>query len=68
MSGSRAVRQREIDRWSGTVSAARRAYGDLDRVAVDGKFTANDVLRAIEGHVLGKASITGTYTLNPRLA
>ena len=41
---------------------------DLDRVAVDGKFTANDVLRAIEGHVLGKASITGTYTLNPRLA
>jgi len=41
---------------------------DLDRVAVDGRFTANDVLRAIEGHVLGKASITGTYTLNPRLA
>jgi Raf kinase inhibitor-like YbhB/YbcL family protein len=41
---------------------------DLDRVAVDGRFTAGDVLRAIEGHVLGKASITGTYTLNPRLA
>jgi Raf kinase inhibitor-like YbhB/YbcL family protein len=41
---------------------------DLDRVAVEGRFSAGDVLRAIEGHVLGKASITGTYTLNPRLA
>ena len=40
---------------------------DLDRVAVDGKFTAADVLEAIEGHVLDRASITGTYTLNPRL-
>ena len=41
---------------------------DVDRVAVDGKFTGLDVLKAIEGHVLGKAAITGTYTLNPRLA
>ena len=29
---------------------------DVDRVAVDGKFTAGDVLAAIDGHVLGEAS------------
>ena len=37
---------------------------DLDRVAVDGKFTAADVLEAIEGHVLAKASIRGKYKIN----
>jgi Raf kinase inhibitor-like YbhB/YbcL family protein len=41
---------------------------DVERVAVDGKFTGPEVLKAIEGHVLAKAAITGTYTLNPRLA
>jgi Raf kinase inhibitor-like YbhB/YbcL family protein len=41
---------------------------DVERAAVDGKFTGPDVLKAIEGHVLAKAAITGTYTLNPRLA
>jgi Raf kinase inhibitor-like YbhB/YbcL family protein len=41
---------------------------DVGRVAVDGRFTGPDVLQAIEGHVLAKAAIAGTYTLNPRLA
>jgi Raf kinase inhibitor-like YbhB/YbcL family protein len=41
---------------------------DIDRVAVDGRFTGPDVLKAIEGHVLAKAAVAGTYTLNPRLA
>lgn len=41
---------------------------DLDRVPVEGRFGGADVRRAIEGHVLASASITGTYTLNPRLA
>jgi Raf kinase inhibitor-like YbhB/YbcL family protein len=41
---------------------------DLERVPIDGKFTGPQVLKAIEGHVLGQAAITGTYTLNPRLA
>ena len=41
---------------------------DVDTLAVSGKFTGPDVLRAIDGHILGQASITGTYTLNPRLA
>jgi hypothetical protein len=33
-----------------------------------GRFTGADVRRAIDGHVLAQAAITGTYTLNPRLA
>ncbi|GIW42365.1 MAG: phosphatidylethanolamine-binding protein [Candidatus Binatia bacterium] len=38
---------------------------DLERCPVEGKFRAPDVLRAIEGHVLEKAEIVGTYSLNP---
>jgi Raf kinase inhibitor-like YbhB/YbcL family protein len=38
------------------------------RVPLEGKFGGADVRRAIEGHVLASAQITGTYTLNPRLA
>lgn len=41
---------------------------DVNRVPVESKFTGPDVLKAIEGHVLAKAQMTGTYTLNPRLA
>ena len=40
---------------------------DLERCPVDGPFDGPDVLSAIDGHVLAEASITGTYTLNPRL-
>lgn len=39
---------------------------DLERCPVEGRFTGPDVLQAIEGHVLGKASLTGRYTLNPQ--
>ncbi|HJV26428.1 MAG TPA: YbhB/YbcL family Raf kinase inhibitor-like protein [Aromatoleum sp.] len=38
---------------------------DLERCPVEGRFTGPDVLRAIQGHVLGEASLTGRYTLNP---
>lgn len=38
---------------------------DLDRCPVDGAFTGTDVERAIAGHVLAKARLTGTYSLNP---
>lgn len=41
---------------------------DIDRVQVEGRFTGPDVLRAIQGHVLAQAAITGKYTLNPALA
>lgn len=40
---------------------------DLERCPVEGHFRAHHVMEAIEGHVLAEASITGTYTLNPRL-
>ncbi|GIX27253.1 MAG: phosphatidylethanolamine-binding protein [Burkholderiales bacterium] len=38
---------------------------DVDRCPVEGVFRGPDVLRAIEGHVLGKATLTGLYSLNP---
>lgn len=38
---------------------------DVARLALEGAFGGNDVRRAIEGHVLAQASITGRYTLNP---
>lgn len=41
---------------------------DVANLPLDGRFTGADVRAAIEKHVLGQASITGTYTLNPGLA
>ena len=40
---------------------------DVDRCPVEGNFTAADVKKAIDGHVLAEATLTGTYTLNPAL-
>ena len=40
---------------------------DSARCAVSGLFRGGDVLKAIEGHVLAKASLTGIYALNPKL-
>lgn len=40
---------------------------DVETLPVDGAFTAADVAAAMVGHVLSSASITCTYTLNPRL-
>lgn len=40
---------------------------DVERLNVEGEFTAADVREAMTGHVLGQASLTGTYTLNPAL-
>jgi Raf kinase inhibitor-like YbhB/YbcL family protein len=39
---------------------------DLDKCPVQGEFTGPDVLSAIEGHVLGKASLVGTYAIYPK--
>ncbi|MCJ7555338.1 MAG: phospholipid-binding protein, partial [Gammaproteobacteria bacterium] len=41
---------------------------DLERCPVDGAFTGQDVMQALEGHILATASITGLYSLNPALA
>lgn len=40
---------------------------DVANLPIQGRFGGGDVLHAIHGHVLDQASITGTYTLNPRL-
>jgi len=40
---------------------------DIERLPVEGHFTGADVRQAIQGHVLAEASLTGTYTLNPKL-
>jgi len=40
---------------------------DLARCPVDGAFTGPQVAKAIEGHVLAEARLTGTYSLNPAL-
>lgn len=40
---------------------------DVESVGVEGNFTGPEVRNAIEGHVLAEASVTGTYTQNPRL-
>lgn len=41
---------------------------DVDIVPVNGKFTGQQVRQAIQGHILGQAQLTGTYTLNPAVA
>jgi Raf kinase inhibitor-like YbhB/YbcL family protein len=38
---------------------------DVARVDVSGNFTGVEVTKAIKGHVLGEARLTGVYTLNP---
>jgi len=38
---------------------------DLARCPVEGAFTVADVRKAIRGHTLASAAITGVYTLNP---
>lgn len=40
---------------------------DVPRCTVEERFTGTDVRAAIAGHVLAEASLTGTYTLNPKL-
>ena len=40
---------------------------DVEKCAVNGKFTGGDVRAAIKGHVLAEAKITGLYSLNPEV-
>lgn len=40
---------------------------DVAELGVSGRFTGEQVKAALQGHVLAQASVTGTYTLNPRL-
>ena len=38
---------------------------DVPRLAVEGRFGGADAIRAMAGHVLAQASVTGRYALNP---
>ena len=38
---------------------------DIARLPVKGSFGGNDVRKAVQGHVLAQAAITGRYSLNP---
>jgi len=38
---------------------------DVDRLALPARFAGADLRKAVQGHVLAQASITGRYTLNP---
>jgi phosphatidylethanolamine-binding protein (PEBP) family uncharacterized protein len=38
---------------------------DVEKCPVQRKFTAANVLKSIQGHVLGSTKITGLYSLNP---
>ena len=40
---------------------------DVERLPLEGRFDGPTVLAAIEGHILAQASLTGTFTLNPKL-
>ncbi len=40
---------------------------DVAELKLGGRFGGADVLAAMQGHILGQATITGIYTLNPRL-
>jgi Raf kinase inhibitor-like YbhB/YbcL family protein len=52
-----------IHRYRFTVTAL-----EIPSLPVSGSFSLDEVRDAMEGHVLGQASMMGTYTLNPRLA
>lgn len=41
---------------------------DIEELPFEGNFKCADVVRVMADHVLAEATITGTYTLNPRLA
>ncbi|APV49941.1 phospholipid-binding protein [Betaproteobacteria bacterium GR16-43] len=40
---------------------------DVARLPVEGAFTGPDARKAMEGHVLAQASVTGLYALNPKV-
>ncbi|MCG7601236.1 YbhB/YbcL family Raf kinase inhibitor-like protein [Halomonas sp. McH1-25] len=40
---------------------------DIESLGLAGEFTGEDARKAMEGHILDQATVTGTYTLNPDL-
>lgn len=40
---------------------------DVASLGLNGEFSGEDVAKAMQGHILDQASVTGTYTLNPNI-
>jgi Raf kinase inhibitor-like YbhB/YbcL family protein len=40
---------------------------DVEKLTLEGKFGGQQVREAMTGHILGQASLTGLYTLNPNV-
>ena len=40
---------------------------DIATLPVEGRFNGADVMKAMQGHILAQASVTGLYSLNPEL-
>ncbi|MCL2875173.1 MAG: YbhB/YbcL family Raf kinase inhibitor-like protein [Betaproteobacteria bacterium] len=40
---------------------------DVERLPIEGHFNGAAALAVMEGHILAQASLTGTYSLNPKL-
>ena len=40
---------------------------DVEQLEVDGELTGEKVVAALKGHVLAEATLTGTYSLNPKV-
>ena len=40
---------------------------DVAKLAVEGAFTGADARKAMQGHILAEASLTGLYSLNPKV-
>ncbi len=40
---------------------------DFPLLPLSGSFTGPEVLEAMQGHILASASVSGLYTLNPKL-
>ncbi|TVS12624.1 MAG: YbhB/YbcL family Raf kinase inhibitor-like protein [Wenzhouxiangella sp.] len=41
---------------------------DVDQLDLPDAFTGADALKAMQGHILDQASLTGTYSLNPNIS
>lgn len=41
---------------------------DIASLGLQGEFTGDEVLEAMQGHIIEQSSVIGTYTLNPELA
>jgi len=40
---------------------------DVERLPIEGRFNGPAAIAAMQGHILAQASLSGTYTLNPKL-